>query len=165
MDTTLITGALIRRENDILLVEQQAPHDPNSNWALPGGRIEEGELWHDGLIREVHEETGLTVLEIGQVIYTVHILDRPKKRQLIAIIHEITAWQGELNINDPDGLILTIKFCPRAEAVECVGRGLDFAPMRDPIVAYLRGDVSAGGTWVYEWVDEDTLELVTQIGD
>jgi ADP-ribose pyrophosphatase YjhB (NUDIX family) len=116
-------------------------------------------------MREVWEETRLTVLEIGQVVYTCHIVDRQNNRQTLAIIHEVTAWEGQLGINDPDDLILTVKFCPREEAVENVGRGLNYAPMRDPIVAYLRGDVSAGATWLYERTIEETIELVTQIGD
>ncbi len=164
METTLITGALIRNGKDILLVEQQAPHDPVSNWALPGGRIEKGEFFHDALIREVREETGLMVKEIGQIIYACQIIDRENERQLIAMIHEVTAWEGQLEINDPDSFILTAKFMPHDEAIECVGSGLDFAPMRDPIVAYLRGDMAAGATWFYRRLDEDNVELETRLG-
>jgi 8-oxo-dGTP pyrophosphatase MutT (NUDIX family) len=34
---------------------------PNGQWDLPGGKLEKGEAWIDGLVREVYEETGLKV--------------------------------------------------------------------------------------------------------
>ena len=67
----VIVAAIIRRGDEILLVEQQGKDDPAPSWALPGGRVEPGELFHDALTREVREETGLTVAAIGQLAYLV----------------------------------------------------------------------------------------------
>ena len=36
-------------------------------WSIPGGHLEWGESLHDALLREVHEETGLTVELIGLI--------------------------------------------------------------------------------------------------
>ncbi len=62
-----IAVALIRQDDAVLLVQQQGPHDAASSWALPGGVAEHGELCTEALVREVREETGLEIQQIGQV--------------------------------------------------------------------------------------------------
>lgn len=54
-------GAVIRdTDGRILLIRRSQP--PGAGlWSLPGGRVEPGETDHAAVIREVGEETGLTV--------------------------------------------------------------------------------------------------------
>lgn len=63
--------AVILYKTGKLLILKEAPtynEGTNSNrYQLPGGRINSGEPWRQGLKREVREETGLDV-EIGQII-------------------------------------------------------------------------------------------------
>jgi ADP-ribose pyrophosphatase YjhB (NUDIX family) len=49
--------AVINDDNQILLSKR----GDFSTWALPGGRVDSGELIHESAIREVREETGLDV--------------------------------------------------------------------------------------------------------
>ena len=42
-------------------------------WSIPGGHLEWGESLHEALLREVHEETGLTVELVG-LIDTVDLI-------------------------------------------------------------------------------------------
>ena len=54
-------GGIIRDEAGRLLLIQRG-HDPEAGrWSLPGGRIEPGESDRQALVREMLEETGLTV--------------------------------------------------------------------------------------------------------
>jgi 8-oxo-dGTP diphosphatase len=55
-------------EGSVLLVRESPAHATNTKagrYHLPGGRIEPGESFFDGLAREVMEETGLT-LSVGE---------------------------------------------------------------------------------------------------
>ncbi len=44
------------RKNKVLLLKK-----PNGKWDLPGGWLDTGEAWIDGLAREVYEESGLKI--------------------------------------------------------------------------------------------------------
>jgi 8-oxo-dGTP diphosphatase len=53
-------GAIIRRDGAVLLVQRgRAP--AAGKWSVPGGRVEFGEALADAVVREVREETGLSV--------------------------------------------------------------------------------------------------------
>ncbi len=55
-------GAIVRDGAGRLLLIKRG-HDPEAGkWSLPGGRIEPGETDGQALVREMREETGLTVL-------------------------------------------------------------------------------------------------------
>jgi 8-oxo-dGTP diphosphatase len=63
-------GAIVRDEAGRLLLIQRG-HDPEAGrWSLPGGRVEPGESDTGALVREMLEETGLTV-EPGPLVGAV----------------------------------------------------------------------------------------------
>lgn len=41
---------------------------PEGVWQFPGGRLEVGESWEQGLRREIREETGMSDLEVASVL-------------------------------------------------------------------------------------------------
>jgi 8-oxo-dGTP diphosphatase len=66
-------GAVIVQDGRVLLVRRgRAPL--KGHWTLPGGVLELGESLHEGVVREVFEETGLTVLpvELIELIDRIH---------------------------------------------------------------------------------------------
>jgi len=71
-ETPLIAvGAVVVDKGRVLLVRRG--HEPlKGRWSLPGGLLEVGEALADGLVREVREETGLTV----EPVELIELLDR-----------------------------------------------------------------------------------------
>jgi 8-oxo-dGTP diphosphatase len=69
-------GGVILRDGNVLLVHRPKYDD----WSFPKGKLEEGESWEEGALREVEEETGLRCTigeEIGRTHYLV--LQGPKE--------------------------------------------------------------------------------------
>jgi 8-oxo-dGTP diphosphatase len=57
-------GAILLRRDRILMA-QRGKEPLKGWWSLPGGALEIGESLHDGVCREVLEETGLEVTPVG----------------------------------------------------------------------------------------------------
>jgi 8-oxo-dGTP pyrophosphatase MutT (NUDIX family) len=53
--------ALLQRGNEVLLTRMSSRTRIPGRWTLPGGGIDHGEDPREALVREVYEETGLTV--------------------------------------------------------------------------------------------------------
>lgn len=58
--------ALIVQDDKLLVLENMSS---NSSWELPGGLLEMNEIFTDGLMREVLEETGL-IISMGKLCAT-----------------------------------------------------------------------------------------------
>jgi ADP-ribose pyrophosphatase YjhB (NUDIX family) len=80
-------GAIITDATGRLLLIKRG-HEPEAgHWSLPGGRIEPGESDHQALVREVREETGLTVTP-GRLAGTV---ERPWPGGRVLVIRDYAA--------------------------------------------------------------------------
>ncbi len=63
-------GGVVVRDGCVLLV-----HRPRyGDWTLPKGKLEAGESWQQGALREVEEETGLRC-ELGDEVARTQYLD------------------------------------------------------------------------------------------
>ncbi len=63
-------GAVVHDARGRLLLVRRANPPAAGSWSLPGGRVERGETDADAVVREVAEETGLSV-EPGRVVGAV----------------------------------------------------------------------------------------------
>ncbi|OLS13740.1 MAG: Nucleoside triphosphatase [Promethearchaeota archaeon CR_4] len=60
--------AIILKEGSILILRKSDKVDIYpGQWDLPGGRLDPGESWNEGLSREVREETALEVTFIREI--------------------------------------------------------------------------------------------------
>jgi 8-oxo-dGTP diphosphatase len=117
-------GAVIRDDEGRLLLIKRG-HEPGAGlWSLPGGRIEPGETDIEALVREMREETGLTV-KVGRLIGSVR---RP-------------GLGGDvIDINDYAATIITGRLTPGDDAADA--RWVDTAdlesmPLTDGLVEAL----------------------------
>jgi len=51
--------AIVRKDNEVLLVQIAPLFNHAYDWNFPGGVIEQGEDTEEGLVREVYEESGI----------------------------------------------------------------------------------------------------------
>lgn len=66
-------GAVIVRGNDVVLIKRGKP-PKEGEWSLPGGGVDVGETVKEAVVREIHEETSLTVT-LGDVIDVVDYIE------------------------------------------------------------------------------------------
>lgn len=149
----LVIG-IIRQGDEILLVRESLGADGEVLWSLPGGGVEDGELMHEALRRELREETGLLVGDPVRTAFLMHI-DSEQHPSALAAAFEIDEWSGVIAPQDDD--IKQAAFFPLPEALKLFGE-LDSATQREPIVGYLTGAIAPGTTWLYRnRGEEETL--------
>jgi ubiquinone/menaquinone biosynthesis C-methylase UbiE/8-oxo-dGTP pyrophosphatase MutT (NUDIX family) len=151
-------SAIVRRGDEILLQQAQGPDDVAPCWYIPGGSVEAHESFEQAAIREVREETGIEVLDVASLAYSVHMRHTPSERGGTAHIYDVTDWRGEIVVDDPDEVTLQARFVPVAEAIALLETTLPYRNMRDPLLGYLRGD--ARREWRYLSEDDGEMQLV-----
>ncbi|MCP5026459.1 MAG: NUDIX hydrolase [Actinomycetia bacterium] len=99
-----VGGAIIDDDSGLLLVRNRR-RNGRSDWSPPGGVIDPGETIVGGLTREVHEETGLRVSDWRGPIYRIEVLAPDMGFHLAVEAHLAVAWSGQIQIDDPDGIV------------------------------------------------------------
>lgn len=77
------------RRDDTLLVCQRPQHKQHGGlWEFPGGKCEPGESDHDAIVRELHEELGVSAVATGAPEFVGH--DPGGVYEIVFIPAEIT---------------------------------------------------------------------------
>ena len=110
----LAVRAILMRENRLLLVNAYKGRD--DLWCAPGGGVEPHASLPDNLIREVHEETGLTVRVGAPVLVNeFHAPERHFHQVDVYFRCEIVAGRLDAAWRDPEGIVTERRFFARAE--------------------------------------------------
>ncbi len=78
-DMKIVVGVCERKGKYLLLQRKDTNPLWDKKWEFPGGKIDEGELAQDSIVREISEETGLDVHEVKFFHHHVHDWDLPDK--------------------------------------------------------------------------------------
>jgi 8-oxo-dGTP diphosphatase len=93
-------GAVIWNDKDEVVLIRRGKEPRKDQWSIPGGHLEWGESLHEALLREVHEETGLTVELVG-LIDAVDLIARDNSehvtRHYVLIDFAVRAVGGTLS--------------------------------------------------------------------
>ncbi len=110
------TGILI--ENEKMLIVKQKVND-NRGWSLPGGKLERGETIEQALIRELNEETGLTV-EVTELLYVCDKTDTDPPVIHVTFLVKRTGGEITLPTNEFESTpIYDVKMIEIDDLTEC----------------------------------------------
>ncbi|MBT9462253.1 MAG: Nudix family hydrolase [Rugosibacter sp.] len=94
MKITRVAAAVIERPDGQFLLGQRAADTVYAGyWEFPGGKIEAGETPKGALIRELHEELGITVVRADPWLRREHVYEHAHVQ---LYFFRVRAWQGDI---------------------------------------------------------------------
>jgi 8-oxo-dGTP diphosphatase len=94
MPTLTVVAGLIWQAEHVLICQRRRGQAHELKWEFPGGKVEPGEAYEDGLRRELHEELGIEA-DIGPERYrTCH--HYPGRYTVNLIFYDIVVFRGQL---------------------------------------------------------------------
>ncbi len=91
---------IVNKEGQILIGKRVGKHAPK--YSIPGGKLEIGETFEAGAIREIKEETDLDIID-PRVIAVTNNLETYKEegKHYISVILLVKQYSGELKVMEP----------------------------------------------------------------
>lgn len=153
----VVGGALVERADGVLLVQNRRRHGV-LDWTPPGGVIDAGEALVEGLTREVAEETGLLVTAWRGPLWEIQVEAPGLGWHLRVEVHRAEAYEGDLVLADPDGIVVDAGFVAHADVRDRLHGGHPWVV--DPLVEWLAAPWADARSFRYE-VEGDDMATVT----
>ena len=134
----VVLHALVE-QNDALLLVRRAPHLlEGGKWGLPGGFLDRDETLADGVLRELHEETGWE----GRVVALLRVNSRPdrphdSRRQNVAFEFVVAPT---VKTGEPDAESSDVQWIP-VDQVSSLDLAFDHGESVKSYLAFRRGGV------------------------
>jgi 8-oxo-dGTP diphosphatase len=93
--TLVVACALVDADNRVLIAQRPEGKPLAGLWEFPGGKLHDGERPEDALIRELHEELGITVREacLAPLTFASHAY---KTFHLLMPLYICRRWEGDI---------------------------------------------------------------------
>jgi 8-oxo-dGTP diphosphatase len=93
--TLVVAVALIDADNRVLIAQRPEGKPLAGLWEFPGGKLHDGERPEDALIRELHEELGITVREacLAPLTFASHLYET---FHLLMPLYVCRRWEGDV---------------------------------------------------------------------
>lgn len=102
-------GVILEKDGKILLGRRHPDPDKADSafrsageWSLPGGKLDWGETFEEGAIREVKEETGITIKN-PKVVSVHNCKNEHAHFMTVGLVAE--EWEGEAKVMEPDEIV------------------------------------------------------------
>jgi 8-oxo-dGTP diphosphatase len=153
----LVGGAVIESAEGLLLVRNRR-RDGSVDWSPPGGVIDPGETVVEGLTREVWEETGLQVSDWSGPLYVIEATAPDLGWVLRVEAWRAGSWEGELVVDDPDGIVEEARWVPAADCAVHLEGGSRW--VAEPVAEWLSSPWSGQRSFGYRIAGRDRATLV-----
>ena len=121
-DPLRAAGGIVLRDGALLVVHRPKYDD----WSFPKGKLEDGETWEEGAVREVEEETGLRC-EAGPLLGSTHY---PFREGMKEVRYFQMTCMGEARAQNE---IDEVRWVTVAEALELLTYDYDRALVSDTL--------------------------------
>ena len=99
-DVRVGVGVFVFKDGRFAMIRRKGSHGEGT-WSIPGGHLEYGESFEQTAVREVQEETGLTITNVRFGAVTNDVFEAEGKHYVT--IWVVSDWEsGELTIAEPD---------------------------------------------------------------
>lgn len=128
-----VAGGVVLRGEQMLLVRNRRRND-SVEWSTPGGVVDPGETMLEALGREVREETGLLVSRWDGPLYEITVDFTDLGWRLRVETYGAVDWNGEIVLEDPDGIVEHADFYNPGECEVRLGQSARW--VREPLLEW-----------------------------
>jgi ADP-ribose pyrophosphatase YjhB (NUDIX family) len=97
------TAIILHKKEKILLIRRSNTGRFDGFYAVPGGGVDGNEPVTQALIREAHEEIGITIKKENlRVVHVLHDRHRESGKEFIGFYIEAIEWEGEPQNMEPN---------------------------------------------------------------
>ena len=95
----VVAAALVDPDGRVLIAQRPPGKAMAGLWEFPGGKLEAGETPEQALIRELHEEIGITVSEpcLAPLTFASHAYD---SFHLLMPLYRCRRWEGQVTARE-----------------------------------------------------------------
>ena len=125
-------AAMVDIDNKVLIAQRQEDKFMEGYWEFPGGKLENGELPNQCLIREINEELGVDISDSCFTPITFTTFNYPNF-DVIIFLYICREWKGFIHAKEGQDL----KWCRPNDLFN-----IKMLPADIPLISYLRDTVS-----------------------